>query len=452
MVMADTLVAKDATLNQARLEAMLSDIVTEARRQGASASEAAISIESGLCVTVRMGTVETIEHNRDKGLGVTVYFGQRKGTASTTDFTPAAIKDAVRAACSIARYTAEDDCAGLAAAELMARDIPDLDLYHPWRLDAEAGIALAEECEAQARATDQRISNSEGATVTSHEGLRAYSNSHGFVGGYATTRHSLSCAVIAKDVSGMQRDYWYSVARDRQALEAPAEIGRHAALRTVKRLGARRLATQQAPVIFAAEIAGSLLSHFIRAISGSNLYRHATFLEDHLGKQVFPRFVHIHEYPHLKKALGSAPFDNEGVATYAHDLVADGIINSYVMDSYAARKLGMESTGNSGGVHNLLIDTGELDLAGLLQQMDKGLLVTELMGMGVNIVTGDYSRGAAGYWVEHGEIAFPVEEITIAGNLRDMFMHIREIGKDIDTRGNIRTGSILIDSITIAGT
>jgi len=450
--MAETLVANEATLSQSRLEAMISDIVTEARHQGASASEAAISIESGLCVTVRMGTVETIEHNRDKGLGVTVYFGQRKGTASTTDFTPGAIKEAVRAACSIARYTAEDDCAGLARAELMARNIPDLNLYHPWRIDAEAAITLAEECEAQARATDQRISNSEGATVTSHEGLRAYGNSHGFIGGYATTRHSISCAMIARDENGMQRDYWYSVARDGHELETPADIGRRAALRTVKRLGARRLATQQAPVIFAADIAGSLLSHFIRAISGGNLYRHASFLEGWLGKQVFPGFVHIHENPHLKKALGSAPFDNEGVATYAHDLVGDGIIESYVMDSYAARKLGMESTGNSGGVHNLLIDTGKLDLAGLLRQMDKGLLVTELMGMGVNIVTGDYSRGAAGYWVEHGEISFPVEEITIAGNLRDMFMHIQDIGNDVDTRGNIRTGSIFVDGITIAGT
>jgi len=450
--MAETAVARKATLNQAMLEAMIGDIVAEARRLGASASEAAISIESGLCVTVRMGAVETIEHNRDKGLGVTVYFGQRKGTASTSDFTPDAIKEAVRAACSIARYTAEDDCAGLAKAELMAASIPDLDLYHPWRLDAEAAISLAEECEAQARATDQRISNSEGATVASHEGHRAYGNSHGFIGAYATTRHSMSCAVIARDDGGMQRDYWYSVARDRHELETPAGIGRRAAQRTVKRLGARRLATQQSPVIFAAEIAGSLLSNFIRAISGGNLYRHASFLEGQLGKQVFPDFVHIYEQPHLKKALGSAPFDNEGVATYAHDLVRNGVIESYVMDSYAARKLGMGSTGNSGGIHNLLIDTGKLDLAGLLKQMDKGLLITELMGMGVNIVTGDYSRGAAGYWVEHGEIVYPVEEITIAGNLRDMFMHIREIGNDVDLRGNIRTGSIWVDAITIAGT
>ena len=450
--MTETLVANKSPLNKNRLEAMIGDLVAEARRQGASAAEAAISIESGLCVTVRMGTVETIEHNRDKGLGVTVYFGRRKGTASTSDFTPAAIRQAVSAACTIARYTAEDECAGLANPELMAKNIPDLDLNHPWHLDAETAIALAEECEGEARAADQRITNSEGATVTSHEGTSIYGNSHGFSGCYATTRHSVSCAVIASDNNGMQRDYWYSVARDRNELEPPAEIGRRAARRAVKRLGARRLPTQQAPVIFAAEIAGGLLSHFVRAISGGNLYRHASFLEGQLGKQVFPGFVHIHENPHLKKALGSAPFDNEGVATYTHDLVSEGVIRSYVLDSYAARKLGMETTGNSGGVHNLLIDTGQHDLAGLLRQMGNGLLVTELMGMGVNIVTGDYSRGAAGYWVEHGEIAFPVEEITIAGNLPDMFMHIREIGNDVDIRGNIRTGSILVDGITIAGT
>ena len=450
--MTDAAVIKQPPLNQARLEAMMGDILAEAQHQGASAAEADISLESGLNVTVRMGEVETIEHNRDKGLGVTVYFGQRKGTASTSDFSPAAIKEAVRAACTIARYTAADDCAGLARAEDMAKTIPDLDLCHPWHLAADEAIALAEDCEAEARATDKRISNSEGATVSSHQGLHVYGNSHGFSGGYATTRHSISCAVIASDENGMQRDYWYSVARDRRQMERPADIGRHAAQRTVGRLGARRLPTQQATVVFAAEIAGSLLGHFISAVRGGSLYRHASFLEGHLGKQVFPGFVHIHESPHLKKALGSAPFDNEGVATQAHDMVRDGIVTSYVLDSYSARKLGMETTGNSGGVHNLLIDTGEADLAGILRQMNKGLLVTELIGMGVNIVTGDYSRGAAGYWIEHGEIAYPVEEITIAGNLRDMFMHIREIGNDIDMRGNIRTGSILLEGLMVAGT
>jgi len=450
--MTATLLAKEPALNEARLEAMVEDIVAQARRQGASACEAAVSIESGLSVTVRMGEIETIEHNRDKGLGVTVYFGRRKGSASTSDFTPVAIEQAVQAACTIARYTAADEYAGLARKELMAKDIPDLDLYHPWHIDAEAAITLAEECESQARDTDKRITNSEGATVSSHQGLRIYGNSHGFCGGYASTRHSVSCAVIARDDKGMQRDYWYSVARDRLELEPAAEIGRHAAQRTLKRLGARRVKTQQAPVVFAADVAASLLSHFARAISGGNLYRHATFLEGQLGERVFPDSVHIYEYPHLKKALGSTPFDNDGVATYTHDLVCDGMIKNYVLDTYAARKLGMESTGNSGGFHNLLIDPGKLDLAGLLQQMHKGLLVTELMGMGVNIVTGDYSRGASGYWIENGAIAYPVEEITIAGNLRDMFMQIKEVGNDVDIRGNIRTGSILVDGITIAGT
>ena len=450
--MTEALLAKEPVLNQARMEAMVDGIIKEAHHQGASASEAAIHIEDGLCVTVRMGEVETIEHNRDKGLGVTVYFGQRKGTATTSDFTPTAIKQAIEAASTIARYTAADKCAGLAEADLMAKDIPDLDLYHPWGIDAEAAITLAEECESQARHTDKRITNSEGATVTSHQGLRVYGNSHGFCGGYASTRHSISCAVIAKDNKSMQRDYWYSVSRDRNDLESATEIGRHAAQRTVKRLGARRLRTQQSPVVFAADIASSLLSHFLRAISGGNLYRHASFLEGHLGKQVFPGFVHIFEQPHLKKALGSAPFDNDGVTTRTHDLVSDGIIRNYVLDTYAARKLGMESTGNSGGIHNLLINNGKKDFEALLQEMHKGVLVTELMGMGVNIVTGDYSRGAAGYWVENGKIAYPVEEFTIAGNLCDMFMHIQDVGNDVDIRGNIRTGSILVDGITIAGT
>jgi PmbA protein len=451
-MMTATLLSNEPVLNQARLESLVEDIVAQAHHHGASASEAAVSIESGLSVTVRMGEVEVIEHNRDKGLGVTVYFGQRKGSASTSDFTPAAIAQAVKAACTIARYTAADEFAGLASKELMAKNIPDLDLYHPWNIDAEAAIVLAEECESQARQADVRISNSEGATVSSHQRLRVYGNSHGFCGGYASTRHSISCAVIARDDRGMQRDYWYSVARDQNELEPAADIGRHAAQRTLKRLGSRRVKTQQAPVVFAAEIAGSLFSHFVRAIGGGNLYRHASFLEGHLGERVFPDFVHIYEYPHLKKALGSTPFDNDGVATYTHDLVSNGIIKNYVLDTYAARKLGMESTGNSGGIHNLLIDCGKLDLAGLLREMHKGLLVTELMGMGVNIVTGDYSRGAAGYWIENGEIAYPVEEITIAGNLGDIFMHIKEVGSDVDIRGNIRTGSILIDGITIAGT
>ncbi len=439
------------TLSDKQLEDLVGAILDEAKAHGASAAEAALSIGSGLSVTVRLGEVETIEHNRDKGLGVTVYFGQRKGSASTSDFGLAAIKETVRAASSIAKFTAEDNCAGLADASLMAQEVPDLDLHHPWALSAEQAIEMARACEDAARSVDARITNSEGGSLSSHQGLHAYGNSHGFLGGYASTRHSLSCAVIGQDSSGMQRDYWYSVARDSSELESATDIGKRAAERTLRRLNARRLGTCQAPVIFTAEIATSLLSHFISAIRGGNLYRKSSFLVDHLGKQIFPAHVHIHEQPHIKKALGSAPFDSEGVATRARDLVSGGVLQSYVLDSYAARKLDMQTTGNAGGVHNLFIDSGAHDLPGLLKLMGKGLLVTELIGMGVSTLTGDYSRGAAGFWVENGEIQYPVEEITIAGNLRDMFMHLVEVGSDIDLRGNTRTGSILIENMTIAG-
>lgn len=437
--------------SNAQLEDLVRDILAEARAQGASAAEAGVSLETGLSVTARLGEVETIEYNRDKGLGVTVYFGGRKGSSSTSDFTPEAVREAVRAACGIAKYTAEDEYAGLAEAALMARDVPDLDLCHPWDISAEQAIELAIECEAAARGMDVRITNSEGGSVSSHQGYRVYGNSHGFIGAYPSTRHSLSCAVIGGEGEGMQRDYWFTVARDSAELEAAAEVGRRAAQRTLRRLDARRLPTCQVPVIFAAEIATSLLSHFTSAIRGGALYRKASFLLDHLGKQIFPAHIHIHEQPHLKRALGSTPFDNEGVATQARDIVRDGILQGYILDSYAARKLGMQTTGNAGGVHNLVIDPGALDLDGLLRRMDKGLLVTELMGMGVNAVTGDYSRGAAGFWVENGEIQYPVEEITIAGNLRDMFMRIVEVGNDVEVRGGTRTGSILIEEMMIAG-
>ncbi|MEQ6340910.1 MAG: metalloprotease PmbA [Gammaproteobacteria bacterium] len=437
--------------SNAQLEDLVRDILAEARAQGASAAEAGVSLETGLSVTARLGEVETIEYNRDKGLGVTVYFGGRKGSSSTSDFTPEAVREAVRAACSIAKYTAEDEYAGLADAALMAREVPDLDLCHPWGISAEQAIELAIECENAARGMDVRITNSEGGSVSSHQGYRVYGNSHGFIGAYPSTRHSLSCAVIGGEGEGMQRDYWFTVARDSAELEAAAEVGRRAAQRTLRRLDARRLPTCQVPVIFAAEIATSLLSHFTSAIRGGALYRKATFLLDHLGKQIFPAHVHIHEQPHLKRALGSTPFDNEGVATQARDIVRDGVLQGYILDSYAARKLGMQTTGNAGGVHNLIIDPGALDLDGLLRRMDKGLLVTELMGMGVNAVTGDYSRGAAGFWVENGEIQYPVEEITIAGNLRDMFMRIVEVGNDVEMRGGTRTGSILIEEMMIAG-
>lgn len=440
------------TLTDTQSEALIASILSEAQLLGASAAEAALSIGSGLSVTVRLGEVETIEHNRDKGIGITVYFGQRKGTASTSDFSAAAIRETVRAASNIAKFTAEDDCSGLADASLMARNIPDLDLFHPWALPPEQAIAIAQACEDAARAVDARITNSEGASLSSHQGLHIYANSHGFIGASNSTRHSLSCAVIGQDASGgMQRDYWFSVARDQQGLDTPVLIGQRAAERTLRRLDARRLETCQVPVLFASEIATSLLGHFISAIRGGNIYRKSSFLVDQLGKQIFPDFVHIHERPHLKKALGSAPFDGEGVATQARDWVSGGVLQGYVLDSYAARKLGMQTTGNAGGVHNLLIDSGTHDLSAMLKIMDRGLLVTELIGMGVSTLTGDYSRGAAGFWVEHGELQYPVEEITIAGNLREMFMQIAEVGNDVETRGNLRSGSILIENMTIAG-
>lgn len=442
-------VHSDETLEQ--LKTIASDMLAEAKRQGASDAEAGISTSSGLSVTVRMGDVETIEHTRDKGLGLTVYFGKKKGSASTTDFSRDAITDTVRAACAIARHTSEDDCAGLADADLMAKSYPDLDLLHPWSLAPETAIDIALETENSARGHDPRITNSEGADVSHHEGSYVYANSNDFIGGYASSRHGVSCAVIAKDDSGMQRDYWYSVARNADALEAPARVGERAAARAVERLGSRKLSTRTAAVIYTAETARGLLFHFVNAIRGSNLYREASFLLDHLGKKVFPDGFNIREEPHLKRALGSAPFDNEGVATRARELVSDGVLQGYVLDSYSARKLGMQTTANAGGVHNLVVEPDELDFDALVKEMDTGLVITELMGMGINAVTGDYSRGACGYWVEGGEIRFPVEEITVAGNLRDMYSGIRRVANDVDARGNIRTGSVLIERMTIAG-
>jgi PmbA protein len=434
-----------------RLADVAQAALAEARAQGVSAAEAGAHLSQGLSVTVRLGEVETLEQTRDKGLSVTVYFGTRNGSASTTDLSPAAVRETVRAACTIARYTAEDDCAGLADPDKLARDIPQLDLLHPWNPGADRAIELARDCEAAALDHDPRIQNSEGGSVSSYEGVEVYANTHGFTGTLAGTRHNVSASVIAQDQSGMQRDYWYTVSRRPDALEAPAAVGIKAAERALSRLSARKLSTRRAPVIYEAQIATSLLSHFIGAIRGESLYRGASFLIDHLGKSIFPSFVRIHEQPHLPGALGSAPFDNEGVATAARDIVHGGVLQGYVLDSYSARKLRMQTTGNAGGVHNLTMETGKLGLDELLKQMGTGLLVTELIGFGVNTVTGDYSRGAAGFWVENGKVAYPVEEITIAGNLRDIYRGIAAIGNDVELRGNVRTGSILIDNITIAG-
>ncbi|MDH3310410.1 MAG: metalloprotease PmbA [Gammaproteobacteria bacterium] len=437
--------------SRTRLIGVVEQVLAEAKKSGATAAEAGVNISQGLSVTVRLGEVETIEHTHDKGMGVTVYFGNRTGSASTTDFSDKALHETVRAACTIAKFTAEDDCSGLADPDRLAKDIPDLQLHHPWNPGTDKAIELAREAEAAARAMDKRINNSEGGSLSTHEGLDVYGNSNGFLGTVAGTRHSLSVSIIAQDESGMQRDYWYTVARDAKNLETPLSVGETAARRALWRLGGKKLSTRQCPVLYEAPLAASLLSHFISAVRGTSLYRQASFLLDSLGKPVFSDFVRIHEQPHLKGAQGSAAYDSEGVATQPRDLIRDGILQGYVLDSYSARKLKMQTTGNAGGVHNLTIDPGKEDLPALMKRMNTGLLVTELIGFGVNSITGDYSRGAAGFWVENGEIQYPVEEITIAGNLKDMFRQIVSVGSDVDTRGNIRSGSILIENMTVAG-
>lgn len=434
-----------------QLKNIVQDLLDEAKQQGATAAEAGLSQETGLSVNARMGDVETIEHHCDQGLGITVFFGQRKGSASTSDLSPASIKETVRAACSIARYTSEDEYAGLPDKAMLATQFPDLDVNHPWDISVDEAIALAIACEDAALTYHSEISNSEGASVNTHQGMRVMGNSLGFLQGYSSTRHSLSCSVLGQRGDSMQRDYWYSVARNANDLEAAVDIGRKAAERTIKRLEARRLTTRQCPVLYAPETAAGLLGSLMGAISGGNLYRKSTFLLDALEQQIFPAFIRIHEQPYLTRALGSSAYDGDGVATQTRDIVSNGVLRGYVLGTYSARKLGMQSTGNAGGVHNLTLDSGALDFDGMLKLMGTGLLVTELMGQGVKMMTGDYSRGASGFWVENGEIQYPVEEITIAGNLKAMFKHIVAVGNDVDYRGNTRTGSILIEKMSIAG-
>lgn len=435
------------------LESIVSDALAKARARGATQAEADVSLQKGLTTTVRLGEVETVEYQRDRGMGVTVYFGKRKGSASTADLSPRAVAETVEKACDIARYTAEDECAGLADPEELARVIPDLDLDHPWELPPEAAVDLARACEAAGREVDARITNSEGASVGSHRGVRVYGNSHGFLGGYPSTSHSVSCVLLAQVGDDMQRDYWYSSARDARELEDSAAIGRRAGERAVSRLGARRLPTQKARVLYSPEVARGLIGHFLGAIRGSSQYRKSTFLLGASGQQVFPDFVELRERPHLRKALASSPFDAEGVTTRDRDLVRDGVLQGYVLGSYSARKLGLKTTGNAGGTHNLLVEsrTGGVPIDKLMRDLGTGLLVTELMGQGVNGVTGDYSRGASGFWVENGVATYPVHEITIAGNLKDMYKNVAAIGSDVDTRGGVRVGSILISEMTIAG-
>jgi PmbA protein len=435
------------------LKDVVAGALDEARRLGASQAEVDASLQQGLSVSVRLGEVETVEYQRDRGLGVTVYFGQRKGSASTADLSADAIRATVAKACAFARHTAEDECAGLADPALLAREPLALELDFPWDIGPEAAVSLARECEAAGRAVDPRIDNSEGASVGSQRGVRVYGNSHGFLAGDCATSHSLSCVLLAGEDGEMQRDYWYESARDWRDLATAAHIGRIAGERTVARLGARRIATTRAPVLFAPEVARGFIGHLIGAISGGAQYRKASFLLGAAGERIFPSWVQMHERPHLPKALASTGWDSEGVSTRDRELVRDGVLDGYLLGSYSARKLGLVSTGNAGGLHNLLVDpsAGSPSQAELLRRMGRGLLVTELMGQGVNGVTGDYSRGVTGFWVEGGAPAFPVHEITIAGNLKDLYLGLAAIGGDIDARGGIRTGSVLVGEMTVAG-
>ncbi len=434
------------------LKEIVAELLKESKKLGVDAAEMGISSGSGLSVSVRLGETETIEFNRDKSFGITVYKGKRKGSVSTSDLRLEALRASLEAACRIAKYTEEDACSGLAESEYMAKVIPDLNLYHPWEIKPEDAILLAKECEASALKFDEKITNSEGASFSTHTHYRVYGNTHGFIGAYPSTLHSLSCVVIAKAGDCMQRDYDYTTARNSRDLDPKVAVGQKAALRTLRRLNARKIKTCKSPVIFSSEIAGGLLKNFIAAISGGNLYRKSSFLLNHLDKQVFPDFISIEEQPHLLKGLGSAPFDQEGVATKQRVIVEGGILRSYVLSSYSARKLNLRTTGNCGGVHNLVVSHQNCDLAQLLKEMNTGFLVTELMGHGVNLVTGDYSRGATGFWVENGEIQYPIEEVTIAGNMKEMFRKLVAIGNDTEHRSNILTGSIWIDNMTIAGT
>jgi len=432
------------------LKQISQDVLKLAKNAGASSAECDVSFGTGQSVSVRKGETENIEYNRDKGVSVTVYFGQQKGNASSSDLSAQALKDTVQAACDIAKFTAKDEFCGLADASLMAKTIPDLDLYYPWSIGVDDALEIAKRCEAAALAVDtKRITNSEGASVSTNEGVFAYANSHGFIGGYPSSRHSISCSVIAGDGEAMQRDYWYSSARDTHDLESAEFIGKTAGERTIRRLGARPMKTGQYPVLFEANLASGIISSLISAISGGNLYRKSSFLLDSLGKQIGASLLNIEELPHIKKGVASSAFDDEGVVTKSRKLVENGILNGYVMGSYSARKLGLQSTGNAGGSHNLIVQSTH-KAADLLTMMGTGLLVTEVLGHGMNMVTGDYSRGAAGFWVENGVIAHPVEEITIASNMKEMLNQIIAVGDDAIKHNSKQTGSILIENMTVA--
>jgi PmbA protein len=433
------------------LSAVAAQAVEIARRHGADQAEVGVSYEEGLSVTARMGELESVERQRDRGLAITVYQAQRKGSASTTDFSAASVEDTVRKALSIGSFTTADEYAGLADAELMARNPADLDLYFPWGIGVDDATALALRSENAARGFDGRIANSEGATVSSGVGHRVYANTHGFVGAYPTSTHSTSVSVVAKEGESLERDYWYTVSRHPDDLVSPESVGEEAARRAVQRLNARTLSTRRVPVIYPAELAKSLFGHLVAAVRGTAQYRRASFLLGAAGQRIMPSFIQIDEDPGIPRALASAPFDAEGVATRPRRLVDGGVLQGYVLSSYSARRLGLTTTGNAGGIHNLLVRPTAGTLADLIADCNEAFVVGELLGQGVNTVTGDYSRGAAGFWVERGAIVHPVHEVTIAGNLKDLFREIQAVGSDIDTRGAVRCGAVRVDGLTLAG-
>ena len=443
------------TYSDSQLREFAQTVLDHARALGASGCECDVSEGFGLSVTVRKGSIDTLEHNRDKGIGVSVQFGSaphaKRGHASTSDFSPAALRQTVEAAVAIARHTAADDCAGLPEREQLARDLPDLDLFHPWHVSPEDAIEVAKRCEAAAFALSPKLRNTEGTSLSAQHSQFIFANSLGFIGGFPTSRHSLGCSMIAEEKGQMQRDDWYSSTRVPANMADPEALGRYAGERALARLRARKISTCQAPVLFEAPQAGGLIGHFVSAVSGVSLYRKSTFLLDSLGKPVFSKEISIEERPYEKQAMASSPFDEEGVATRERSIVRKGVVEGYFLGTYSGRKLGMPSTGSSGGNHNLVVKPGTLDFRGMLKKLHRGLLVTELLGHGTNLITGDYSRGAAGYWVENGEIQYPVEEITIAGNLGDMFKSIVAVGSDVLVRGSRSCGSILVGNMTIAG-
>ena len=437
--------------HQQELTALVETILGEAKSQGADEAEVSVSMEQGLGVSVRKGELENLEFNQDRGFGITLYFDKRKGSASTTDSSEAAIRETVSAAKGIARHTQQDPHSGLAEPHLMAAEAMDLGLYDPWPVQPDEATAMAVACEEAGLSLDSKLTNSDGAQVSTQQALRVYGNSHGFLGAYPSTRHSMSCVLIGEDNNGMQRDYWYSVSRQWQALQNPEEIGQEAGRRTLARLSPRKAPTGKYPVILAPNLAAGLIGHLNGAISGGAQYRRASVLLDAVGQRVLPEWLTIREEPLMQGGLASAYFDGDGVATRDNVFVDKGYLTSYILSSYSARKLGLETTGNAGGVHNLHLDGPATARAELIAGIDQGLLITELMGQGVNGVTGDYSRGASGFWIENGEIAYPVAEFTLAGNLKDMLLNIVTLGDDIDERSSIRAPSLLLDSMTVAG-